>query len=207
MPGESTLSHRHIVEYNISLIITIIIVIINIIIIIIVFLGLTYCVLFYNNKTITRMLVTIGIRFKQHLDTRYFAFCNLSAPGMFLSLDLLSEYLIHHSTIGLLYVTSIYSTRIFCRGVSGFATDCACRVWCRVLTSCLLFVGPLFWKSTFKQLLGSTFDIVDCKSSLFSWYFDVYNCICLNTSSFFWLYLYISNCVLFYQELMYKHFP
>ena len=48
---------------------------------------------------ITRMLVTIGIHFKQHFDTRYFAFCNLSPPRMFLSLDLLSEYWIQHGTI------------------------------------------------------------------------------------------------------------
>ena len=43
-----------------------------------------------------------------------------------------------------LCVTSIYWTRIFYRGVSGFATDCPCGVWCRGLTTCLLYVGPLF---------------------------------------------------------------
>ena len=37
-------------------------------------------------------------------------------------------------------VTSSYSTWIFCRGVSGFATDCPCGVWCRGLTTCLLHV-------------------------------------------------------------------
>ena len=39
------------------------------------------------------------------------------------------------------YVTSSYSIWIFCRGVSGFATDCPCGVWCRGLTtigSCML---------------------------------------------------------------------
>ena len=41
-------------------------------------------------------------------------------------------------------VTSSYSTRIFYRGVSGFATGCTCGVWCRGLTTCLLYVGPLF---------------------------------------------------------------
>ena len=30
----------------------------------------------------------------------------------------------------------------FCRGVSGFATDCPCDVWCRGLPTCLLHVGP-----------------------------------------------------------------
>ena len=47
-------------------------------------------------------------------------------------------------TGGPLYVTSSYSTWIFCRGVSGFATDCPCGVWCRGLTTCLLHVGPPF---------------------------------------------------------------
>ena len=72
----------------------------------------TICVLLYGDKINTRMLVTIGICFELYFDTRYFAFCNLSPSRMFLSLDLLPEYRIQH-TIGLLYVTSIYSTRIF----------------------------------------------------------------------------------------------
>ena len=99
----------------------------------------TICVLLYGNKINTRMLVTIGICFKSYFDTRHFAFCNLSPSRMFLSLDLLPEYRIQH-TIGLLYVTSIYWTIIFYRGVSGFATDCPCGVWCRGLTlaSCML---------------------------------------------------------------------
>ena len=56
----------------------------------------------------------------------------------------LSEHRIQHGAIGPLYVTSSYSTWIFCRGVSGFATDCPCGVWCRGLTTCLLHVGPPF---------------------------------------------------------------
>ena len=65
-------------------------------------------------------------------------------PRMFLSLDLLSEYRIQHGAIGPLYVTSSYSTWIFCSGVSGFATDRPCDVWCCGLTTCLLHVGPHF---------------------------------------------------------------
>ena len=42
------------------------------------------------------------------------------------------------------YVTSSYLIWIFCRGVSGFATDCPCGVWCSGLTTCLLHVGPPF---------------------------------------------------------------
>ena len=64
-------------------------------------------------------------------------------PGCFLSLDLLSEYRIQHGAIGPLYVASSFSTWIFCRGVSGSATDCLCYVWCRGLTTCLLHVSLL----------------------------------------------------------------
>ena len=42
------------------------------------------------------MLVTFGICFKQHFDTRYLVFYNPSPPGMFLSLDLLWEYRIQY---------------------------------------------------------------------------------------------------------------
>ena len=90
------------------------------------------------------MLVTFDICFKHHFDTRYLVFYNPSPPRMFLSLDLLWEYRIQHGVNGPLYVTSSYSTWIFCRGVSGFATDCPCGVWCRGLTTCLLHVGPPF---------------------------------------------------------------
>ena len=90
------------------------------------------------------MLVTFGICFKQHFDTRYLVFYNTSPPRMFLSLDLLWEYRIQHGANGPLYFTSSYSTWIFCRGVSGFVTDCPCGVWCRGLTTCLLHVGPPF---------------------------------------------------------------
>ena len=72
----------------------------------VVFFGFTNCALLYDNKTNTRMLVTLGIHFKQHFDTRYFAFCNLSPSRMFLPLDLLSEYRIHYGTIGPLHFTS-----------------------------------------------------------------------------------------------------
>ena len=90
------------------------------------------------------MLVTFDICLKQYFDTRYLVFYNTSPPRMFLSLDLLWEYRIQHGANGPLYVISSYSTWIFCRGVSGFATDCPCSVWCRGLTTCLLQVGPPF---------------------------------------------------------------
>ena len=101
------------------------------------------------------MLVTFGICFKQHFDVRYFGVLqsltsqDVFAPGP------------SYSGNGPLYVTSSYSTWIFCKGVSGFASDCPCGVWCRELTTCLLHVGPPFWKSNFKQQLGCRFDIMD----------------------------------------------
>ena len=81
------------------------------------------------------------------IDTIEFAFGSLVAipgPTMFLSLDLLSEYWIQHGANGPLYVKYSYSTWIFCRGFSGFATDCPCGVWCPGLATCLLHVGPSF---------------------------------------------------------------
>ena len=98
----------------------------------------------FSLPIVTGMLVTFGTCFNQHFDTRYLVFYNPSPPRMFLSLDLLSEYRIQHGTIGPLYVTSSFSTWIFCRGVSCFATACPCDVWCRGLTTCLLHVGPPF---------------------------------------------------------------
>ena len=81
---------------------------------------------------------------KEHFDTRYLVFYNPSPPRMFLSLDLLSEYRIQHGANWPLHVISSCSTWIFCRGVSGFATDSPCGVWCRGLTTYLLHVGPPF---------------------------------------------------------------
>ena len=49
----------------------------------VVFFGFTNCVLLYDKQINARMLVTIGICFKQHFDTMYLAFRNLSPPRMF----------------------------------------------------------------------------------------------------------------------------
>ena len=140
------------------------------------------------------MLVTLGICFKQHFDTRYLVFYNPSPPRMFLSLDLLSEYRIQRGAIGPLYVTSSYSTWIFCRRVSGFATDCPCDVWCRGLTTCLLHVGPPFGNRFFEHQLGCRFDILDSISSFsfLFWYMQLY----MSCASYhFRLYLYFLNIV------------
>ena len=97
-----------------------------------------------DNSLIPGCLWLLVFFFIFFFDTRYLVFYNLSPPRMGLSLDLLSEYRIQHGAIGSLYVTSSYSTWIFCRGVSGFATDCPCGISCRGLTTCLLHVGPPF---------------------------------------------------------------
>ena len=96
-----------------------------------------------------------------------FVFYNPSPPRMFLSLDLLWEYRIQHGANGPLYVTSSYSIWIFCRGVSGFATDCPCGVWCRGLTTCLLHVGPSFGNQMLNNSWAVGFDIMDNISYFF----------------------------------------
>ena len=101
------------------------------------FLWFTNCVLLSDDNS----LIPGCLWLLAFVDTRYLVFYNLSPHRMFFSLDLLSEYGIQHGAIGPLYVTSSYSTWIFCWGVSGFATDCPCDVWCRGLTTCLLHVG------------------------------------------------------------------
>ena len=108
---------------------------------------------------------------------------NTSPPRMYLSLDLLWEYRIQHCANGPLYVTSSYSTWIFCRGVSGFATDCPCGVWCCGLTTCLLHVGPSLGNRILNNswAAGLTYWIMN----LIFWCFDICNYICLDTSDHF----------------------
>ena len=147
------------------------------------------------------MLVTLGICFKQHFDTRYLVFFNPLPPRMFLSLDLLSEYRIQHGAIGPLYVTSSYSTWIFCRRVSGFATYSPCDVWCRGLTICLLHVGPPFGNRFLNTswAVGLTYWIV----YLHFLYFDICNYICLDTSYHFLALSLLLIYSLFFQVLLY----
>ena len=146
------------------------------------------------------MLVTFGICFRQHFDTRYLVFYNPSPPKMFLSLDLLSEYRIQHGAIGPLYVTSSYSTWIFCRSFW------LCN-WLslRRLVSWINHLSPAcwstFWKSIFKQQLGCRFDIMD---SISSYFFFVFWHMQLHMSryiiSFFWLYCYFLNILYFFSS-------
>ena len=126
------------------------------------------------------MLVTFGICFNLHFETRYLAFCNLSPPRMFLPLELLSEYRIHHGAIGPLHVTSSHST----------------------LVSWINHLPPVcwstFWKLTFEQQLGCRFwQRGDCKASFFCilTYVIVYVLI---HHMFFRLYLYFLNNLFYF---------
>ena len=117
---------------------------------------------------------------------------------MLLSQDLVSEYRIQHGVIGPLYVTFSYSTWILCKGVSGFATDCPCDVWCRALTTSLLHVGPPF---------GNRF--LNTKWAVGLTYWIVYlHCFCILTYAItyilihhiiLWLYLYFINTLYFFK--------
>ena len=109
------------------------------------FLWFTNCVLLFDKNLLPGCLWPLVVVLNNTLILGIW--CSTippSPPRMFLSLDLLSEYRIQHGANGPLYVTSSYSIWIFCRGVSGFATDCPCGVWCHGLTTCLLHVGPPF---------------------------------------------------------------
>ena len=140
------------------------------------FLWFTNCVLLSDdNSLIPGSLWLLAFCFKQHFDTRYLVFYNPVPPRMFLSLDLLSEYRIQHGAIGPLYLTSSYLTWIFCWGVSGFATDCPCDVWCRGLTTCLLHVGPPFGNRFLNSswAVGLTYWIVYLHFFVF-WHMQLY---------------------------------
>ena len=139
------------------------------------FLWFTNCVFLFDKNLILGCLWPLVFVLNNILILGILVFYNTSPPRMLLSLDLLWEYRIQHGANGPLYVTSSYSTWIFCRGVSGFATDCPCGVWCRGLITCLLHVGPPFSKSNFKQELGCRFDIMDNESYFFVfWHMQLY---------------------------------
>ena len=79
---------------------------------------------------------------------------------------------------------------IFCGGVSCFATDYPCDVWCRELTTCLLHVGPPFGNRFLNTswAVGLTHWIV----YLHFLYFDICNYICLDTSYHFFGFIFTS---------------
>ena len=54
-----------------------------------------------------------------------------------------TEYCIEHVTFGFIVSCIILYSDIL-QGSSSFATDFPCGVWCYGLTTCLLYVGPIF---------------------------------------------------------------
>ena len=115
-------------------------------------------------------------------------------PGCFCHWTFFQNIGFKHGAIGPLYVTSSYSTWIFFRGVSGFATDCPCDVWCRGLTTCLLHVGPPF---------GNRFLNTSWAVGLTNWIVYLH-LFCILTyvlihHIIFWLYLYLLNILYFFK--------
>ena len=87
------------------------------------------------------MSLLFHIRYITKYEVSWRAVCVFT--GMFPPLNILLEYWIEHVTFGLLYVILTFPTMIFYRGVPG-------HVWCHGLATCLLYVSPLFWKSSLK---------------------------------------------------------
>ena len=107
---------------------------------------------------IISILISIAIIFLLNyafspFETKSFWFYKCKPPWMFPPMDIPFEYWILHVTFGLMCVMFRFSTGIFCKGVSGFATDCPCGVWCRGLTTCILYVGSLFGNLVWFELI------------------------------------------------------
>ena len=105
---------------------------------------------------------------------------------------------IQHGAIGPLYVTSSYSTWIFCRGVFRLCNWLSLRR----LVSWIQHLPPecwsTFWKSIFKQQLDCRFDIMDSISSFFCilTYAIIY---VLMHYIIFWRYLYFLMILYFFK--------
>ena len=94
---------------------------------------------------------------------------------------------------------SSYSTWIFCRGVSGFATDCPGGVWCRGLTTCLLHVGPPFGN----RILNNSWAV-----DLTWWIINPIFCVLTYAIIYVWIHqiifrFYLLKYSLFFQVLLY----
>ena len=69
---------------------------------------------------------------------------NAQLPGCFRPWTFSLNIGLNIVTFGVLYIMFTFPTKIFYRWIPGFETDCPCSVWWRGLTTCLLYVGPLF---------------------------------------------------------------
>ena len=158
------------------------------------------------------MLVTFGICFKQHFDTRHLVFYNPSPPACFcpwtffqnIGFNMVpSDPFMSHLATLLIYIY------IYIYILQGSFRLCN---WLSLprLVSWINHLPPAcwstFWKSIFKHQLGYRFDILDSISTFFL-YFDICNYICLDTSYNFWLYLYFWNILYFFKYSCISHVP
>ena len=124
---------------------------------------------------------TLGCWTNNTLAARLLSPKSSSLMMKFLPLELRLEYLIfEHVTIRPLYVEFEVSTKMFCRGVLGFGTDCPCGV----LLLWINHVPPVCWstfrKSNFNPRLGCNFDIMENTFTFIIFYFCTCIYICLN---------------------------
>ena len=110
-------------------------------------------------------------------ETRLLYFCNHAPLCLFLPLYILFGVGCEHVTFEHLYVVFRFSTRIFYKWVPGFVTDCPCGVWCRGLTTCFLYVDPLFgnlvWNDSGFRSLTKCSTSFHCFWSWFGRYLNV----------------------------------
>ena len=90
---------------------------------------------------------------------------------------------------------------IFYRGGSGFATDCHCGVLCRKLTTCLLYVGPLFGNRLLDNCLAGGLTQWPVHLNHFISILTYVIVYALMHHVIVWLYLYISNSVLYFHQV------
>ena len=74
---------------------------------------------------------------------------------------LLSEYLTDHVAIRVLYVRFVFSIRLLYMGLPGCAIGSLCRVQCRKLATCLLYVRSPFVNFVLKQQLVCKFHMAE----------------------------------------------
>ena len=138
----------------------------------------------------------VDICFKQHFDTRYLVFCNLSPPKMFWPWNFFqnigfnmvpSDPFMSHLVTQLRYFVGSFGLCdwLFLRRLVSWINHLAPACW------------STFWTSTFKQQLGCRFDIMDSISSFFCilTYAIIYVLI---HHIIFRLHLYFVNIVLYF---------
>ena len=137
------------------------------------FFWFTNCVLFFDKSLILGCLWPLAFVLNNTLILGIWCSTIPTIPRMFLSLDFLWEYRIQHGANGLLYVTSSYSTWIFCRGfrLCNWLSLWRLLSWINELPPAC---ASTFWKSNFKQQLGCRFDIMDNKSYFVFWHMQLY---------------------------------